>query len=182
METERSFRILTIPNVLSLLRIALIIPIALFIWYDNLRATLVVIIIATASDFLDGILARRLNQISEVGKILDPLADKLSIGTLLIILLLKDRVPLWLVLMVIGRDIAILLASMIFFIKKNKYIPASNFIGKVTVNVIGIMLLSFIFDIKILQNFLVPLSVIFVFISSCSYLINFLHFHKNKRV
>lgn len=180
MDTERSFRILTIPNVLSIFRIILIVPIAFFVWYDNLFWAFILILIATASDFLDGIIARRLNQISEVGKILDPIADKLSIGTLSIILLCKDRIPLWLAVLVLGRDVGILLMSMICFIKKNKFIIPSNFIGKVAVNVLGLMVLSFIFDVKLLQQIFVPLSVIFVVISSFSYFKNFIYLHKNK--
>jgi cardiolipin synthase len=180
METERSFRVFTIPNILSFFRIALTIPLAIFIWHDNLSGTLIIITIATASDYFDGILARRLNQITEVGKMLDPIADKLSIGTILIVLMFKGRVPPWLALIVVGRDIAILLASVVCFIRKDKLVIASNFIGKVAVNVFGIMVLSFIFDVKILQDIFVPLSVIFVIISSYSYLKNFLLLHKNR--
>jgi cardiolipin synthase len=182
METERSFRILTIPNVLSLIRIALIVPIAFFVWHDNLISALIIIIIATISDFLDGIIARRLNQISELGKILDPIADKLSIGTLLIVLLCKDRIPPWLALLVVGRDAVILLTSVVCFIRKDKLVIPSNFIGKVAVNVLGLMVLTFIFDIKLLQQIFVPLSVIFVVISSFSYLKNFILLYKNKTV
>ncbi|HEX9974419.1 MAG TPA: CDP-alcohol phosphatidyltransferase family protein [bacterium] len=182
METERSFRIFTIPNILSFFRIALTIPLAIFIWHDNLSGTLIIIIIATASDFLDGKIARHLNQITEVGKMLDPIADKLSIGTILIVLLCKGRVPLWLVLIIVGRDIAILLASVVCFVRKDKLVIASNFLGKVAVNVFGVLVLSFIFDIKILQDIFVPLSVIFVLISSYSYFKNLLLLHKNRTI
>lgn len=180
MEPERSFRIFTIPNLLSLLRIVLVIPLACCIWHNELYWIILIITIATASDFLDGILARRLNQISEIGKILDPVADKLSIGTILVVLLYQDRVPPWLVLIVLGRDIAILLLGVIYFFQKDKYVVSSNFFGKVTANVLGVMALAFIFNIKLLQNIFVPLSVIFIVISSISYAKNYLNLLKKR--
>lgn len=169
MKTENPYRIITIPNVLSILRILLIIPIAIYIWQDNLVPVFVLVVIAVASDFLDGILARRLNQISEWGKILDPLADKLAVITILIVLYFKHQVPLWLVIIVAARDLAIIILGLLLA-KKYRMVTASNFIGKVAANILALMVISYIFNIKILELIFTPFAIIFVIISSYSYL------------
>lgn len=178
MNNQNSAAIFTIPNLISLLRIALILPLSICIWRNNLRAAIILIVIALASDFLDGIVARRLNQMSELGKILDPLADKIATVTILIVLYLKHQIPLWLVIIIIGRDMAIVVAGL-FMAKKYRLVTPSNFLGKVTVNVIALMVISFIFNIEILQRIFVPLSILFVFWSSYSYLKRFFEVQKN---
>ncbi len=168
MDEQKSFAVVTIPNLLSLLRILLIAPMAIFVWQGNLLLISIIVVIALASDFLDGILARRLNQISEVGKILDPLADKLAIGTILLVLYLKHQVPLWLVVVVIGRDVAILIAGLLYA-RKYKFVMPSNFIGKVTANVLALMVIAFILDLEWLERILVPVGVGFILLSVYSY-------------
>lgn len=133
---------------------------------------MVLVFIAFISDYLDGIIARRFNQISEWGKILDPLGDKLAIGIMLIVLYLKQQVPLWLVIIVIGRDVAILITGL-FMVEKYRLITPSNFIGKVAANVLALMVISYIFDITILEKILTPVALVFIFLSSYSYCKNF---------
>ncbi len=180
MNEQKSFAVVTIPNLLSLLRILLIVPMAIFVWQGNLLLILIIVVIALASDFLDGILARRLNQISEVGKILDPLADKLAIGTILLVLYLKHQVPLWLVVVVIGRDVAILIAGLLYA-RKYKFVMPSNFIGKVTANVLALMVIAFILDLERLERILVPVSVGFILLSVYSYARRFIQLIATSR-
>ena len=177
MNRELSYRFLTIPNLLSILRILLIFPLAFNVWYDNLKIVAVLVVIACISDYLDGIIARHFNQISEWGKILDPLADKLSIGIMMVVLYLKQQVPLWLLLIVIGRDIAILLAGF-FVVEKYKHITPSDFVGKVTANVLAIMVICYIFNIEILEQIFTPVGIFFVVLSSYCYFKNFIHLQK----
>jgi len=177
---EPCLRFFTIPNLLSIFRILLIIPISYYVWHDNLKIVFVLIIIGIVTDYLDGIIARRFNQISEWGKILDPLADKLAIGTLLIVLHLKQEVPLWLVILVIGRDFAILVAGL-FVAKKYRMITPSNFIGKCTANILTAMVITYIFHLEILITIFTLLAVFFVGLSSFSYLINVIKIHFSKK-
>jgi CDP-diacylglycerol--glycerol-3-phosphate 3-phosphatidyltransferase len=85
---------------------------------------------AALTDFLDGFLARKLNQITELGKILDPLADKLMIGSAVIILLVQNRMPFWYVAIIIGRDLFNLLGGLLVS-RKIKFVLPSILIGKV---------------------------------------------------
>jgi CDP-diacylglycerol--glycerol-3-phosphate 3-phosphatidyltransferase len=106
---------LNIPNLITLSRIVLI-PLIIGIYYlpddwlspqgKNTAAT-IVFILAAATDWLDGYLARRLNQMSAFGEFLDPVADKLIVVGALIVLLQLDRVEAMVGLIVIGREIAI---------------------------------------------------------------------------
>ncbi len=103
---------LTLPNLLTLLRIVLI-PCFVICYYLPLeRAHLVAAIvftIAAVTDWLDGYLARRLNQISRLGAFLDPVADKLMVAVVLVVLL-QARPELWLagpVAVIIGREITV---------------------------------------------------------------------------
>ncbi|HZQ75461.1 MAG TPA: CDP-diacylglycerol--glycerol-3-phosphate 3-phosphatidyltransferase [Burkholderiales bacterium] len=107
--------VLNAPNLVTLSRIAFI-PLIIGIYYipydwmsfdtKNAVAT-AIFILAAASDWLDGFLARRLNQMSAFGAFLDPVADKLIVAGALIVLLQLDRVDALVALIVIGREIAI---------------------------------------------------------------------------
>ncbi len=97
------------PNLLSLLRL-LLVPV--FLWLllaDYLVWALVVLAAAGASDWLDGVIARKFNQITELGKVLDPAADRLYIFATLIGLTINGNIPLWLAVVIIARDVMLLL-------------------------------------------------------------------------
>jgi len=103
---DRSPSILTIPNALTLLR-ALGIPVflwALFAGNQDFLA-IVILVLAGATDYLDGKLARALNQYSRLGELLDPLVDRLYIAAVLIGLTIRGVIPLWLLTLLILRDL-----------------------------------------------------------------------------
>lgn len=108
--------ILTIPNLLTFLRMALIPVFATLLFYGDLTWALIVFFIAGASDGVDGFVARRFKQESELGTIIDPIADKLLMTTAFVILTLPHiiegvkhlPVPFWVTAAVIGRDVLII--------------------------------------------------------------------------
>ncbi|MCC8023029.1 MAG: CDP-alcohol phosphatidyltransferase family protein, partial [Clostridiales bacterium] len=79
----------TIPNALSLLRIILIPVFTYYFLQDRVLLAVIIIAAAAITDLLDGKIARRFNQVSELGKVLDPVADKLSQMAIVIILMIK---------------------------------------------------------------------------------------------
>jgi CDP-diacylglycerol--glycerol-3-phosphate 3-phosphatidyltransferase len=100
---------LNAPNVISLARIVMV-PVLVVLLAEHPGgsvAALVVFCVATASDFLDGHLARSRGLITDAGKFLDPLADKLLIGASLLCLVGASRLPAWLALLIIGREVAV---------------------------------------------------------------------------
>jgi len=108
--------VITIPNLLTFLRMALIPVFASMLYYGHPVIALVIFVVAGLSDGVDGFLARRFQQESELGTIIDPIADKLLMTTAFIILSIPGvlppvrhlPVPFWVTVSVIGRDVLIL--------------------------------------------------------------------------
>ena len=100
----------TLPNLLSLLRLCLVpVFLILILNQQNWQAVLV-LAIAGLSDYLDGYFARKLNQVTRLGQLLDPAADRLYIFATLIGLTVVGHIPIWLALVVIARDSVLLIA------------------------------------------------------------------------
>jgi len=111
--TEVSSRIFTLPNCLSFVRLALVpVFLVLLIGGDYVLA-LVTLVVSSVTDFLDGLIARRFNQISRLGQLLDPAADRLFIFATLIGLAIQQIVPWWLVLAIVGRDVVLLVLGVV---------------------------------------------------------------------
>ena len=174
--SENSWKILTIPNMITVFRILLIGPITYlilqeertyFYWGLGLMA------VGIASDYLDGILARKLNQVSEVGKILDPLADKIGICTFLIALTIYRDLPGWVAGVIIGRDVLILLGGLIWSTKQ-KNVVTPNFLGKFTINVVALMVVAYFVKIPVVKEIFAGLAVFFTIFSGIVYLQRFI--------
>jgi len=105
-------RVLTAPNAISALRIALI---PLFVWLilDPATATagLILFALVVATDWVDGTIARRTGQVTELGKILDPVADRLAIAAGIIALAVADLFPVWAAVLILARDLVVLVAG-----------------------------------------------------------------------
>ena len=96
---------LTIPNALSILRLLLVPVFLILLLQEQNVAALWVLIFASASDWFDGFLARKLNQVTKLGARLDPAADRLYIFATLIGLAVNGNIPVWLAVVVILRDV-----------------------------------------------------------------------------
>ncbi|HAA04971.1 MAG TPA: CDP-diacylglycerol--glycerol-3-phosphate 3-phosphatidyltransferase [Syntrophobacteraceae bacterium] len=103
--------LINLPNVLTYLRIAAIPVIVVLLApptsKQSLNLAFFLYLLASTTDYLDGILARRHNQVTSVGKLLDPLADKLLTSAVLIMLIPLEGVQAWLVFLILGREIII---------------------------------------------------------------------------
>jgi cardiolipin synthase (CMP-forming) len=108
-----STRIWTIPNVLSMLRLVLVPPFLVFIVLGDYVAALITLVVASLSDLLDGYLARRLKQVTRLGQILDPAADRLYIFAALVGLAANQLVPWWIVVVIVGRDILLVVLGIV---------------------------------------------------------------------
>jgi cardiolipin synthase (CMP-forming) len=125
-----SDELLTIPNLLSLVRLALI-PVFLgFLITGQDVLALITLVVAGVTDFLDGFLARRLHQVTRLGKLLDPLADRLTILTATLGLAYRGFLPLWLVLLVLARDVCMLVLGIVLA-KTGTAPPPVSWTGKI---------------------------------------------------
>ena len=123
----------TVPNLITLFRAFLVPVFIMAVFYRNFKLALIVFLVASVSDALDGFLARKLNQVTTLGVILDPIADKALINSGFILLSYVDRIiPVWLTVLVISRDILILVGGWLLtvFGKINKIKP--SLVGKLT--------------------------------------------------
>lgn len=116
-----SDRIVTIPNALSTVRLLLVPVFLALVLTGNDLAALVVIVISSATDYLDGIIARRFGQITKLGQLLDPAADRLFIFAAVIALAVREVVPWWIVIVIVGRDV--LLAALGVVLAQHDYGP-----------------------------------------------------------
>lgn len=103
-----------LPNIICLLRIALVWPIAAALAEHEYLVALALFVVAGLSDGVDGYLAKRFNWTSELGKFLDPLADKLLLITVFVAAAWLDLVPWWLTSAVVARDVLIASGAMVF--------------------------------------------------------------------
>jgi cardiolipin synthase len=108
-----SSRILTIPNFLSLCRLAMVPVFLVFIIVGADFAALIVLVISSVTDYLDGTIARKFQQVTRLGQLLDPAADRLFIFAALVGLVVRDIIPLWLLLVIVGRDFMLLVLGIV---------------------------------------------------------------------
>ncbi len=131
---------LTPSNILSLTRIILVIPFVLFMLSSLPSARTwgaVVLVLAALTDRYDGILARKYGQETELGRILDPLADKIGVGAGAIVLLVLGDLPLWFVLALLGRDLLIFAGGMVIKARSGVVLP-SHPVGKIAVGIVSL--------------------------------------------
>jgi cardiolipin synthase (CMP-forming) len=103
-----------LPNLICLLRIALVWPLVQSLLAHDFRTTLWVFVIAAVSDGLDGFLAKRFGWTSELGRVLDPLADKLLLVSLFLVATWIGLIPRWLTVMAVARDVMIGIGALTF--------------------------------------------------------------------
>lgn len=131
MPDTASSALVTIPNLLSFLRILLIpVFVSLIVHPATTTSGLVLFGFVMATDWVDGWVARRTGQISELGKILDPAADRLAIAAGLIALVVRDVFPLWAALLILVRDAAVLISGAGMLASRRVRLEV-RFIGKV---------------------------------------------------
>lgn len=136
-----------VPNILTLVRFALI-PVMLVCFFtipgkDHLAA-MIVFLVASLTDVLDGFIARATHQITPIGEVLDPLADKLLKISTLLAFAIAGILPVWLVSVLIFIDLGMIIAGASLF--KQKITIPSNFFGKLGTLIISIGLLMCFFD------------------------------------
>ena len=121
-----------IPNLLSIVRIGLIYPILNSVYVGEYLVGLVYFLAASLTDALDGFLARKMNWFTDLGKILDPIADKLLVIGTIFVLWANNFIPLYVFTILIGRDVLILLGAAMHMSLITNDAPSPNILGKIT--------------------------------------------------
>lgn len=137
MEKERNNnQIFTLSNGVSFFRLLLTIPVVVSMYHQEFVTAFILCWFAAFTDWLDGWTARKTGTVSEWGKVIDPVADKVLVGAVVIMLLLNNLLPLWFVIAVLLRDIIILLGS-VYARKYTQQILPSLMSGKLAVSAIA---------------------------------------------
>lgn len=164
--------ILTIPNMLSFFRLALI-PVIVWLYcgLKNYYAAIGVIVLSGISDIADGFIARKFQMVSDFGKILDPIADKLTQAALLVCLISKYKLMWGLLVVFVVREISMLTMGAVV-IKKKDSVNSSKWYGKLnTVIIYGVMIVLIMFPniSELFANILLILCAVVMLISLVLY-------------
>jgi len=107
---------MTIPNLITILRVLLVPIFVIYIINDRTLGSLIIFVIASVSDALDGFIARVFHQKSDLGTYLDPLADKILLVTAYTTLAILKMIPPWLAVLIVSRDVIILLGFLVLYL------------------------------------------------------------------
>ncbi len=154
-------RFFTISNLLSVSRAFLAIPFAVVMLSDSPNATwwgIFILALAALTDKFDGVLARKFNQVTEWGRILDPVADKIGIAIVAIVLVRLGLIPLWFVLGLLVRDLLIL-AGGIYIKRSRGLVLQSNQLGKWTIGALALTMFAAMMRWSTVTDFFLWLSV-----------------------
>src|SRR6266550_5964815 len=163
-----SSRILTVPNMLTVFRMVLIPVFVTLLFYQKFELALAVFVLAGLTDGLDGLLARRFDQQSQLGTILDPIADKLMLVTAFIVLSMRGvfhaplpkhlPVPFWVTVAVISRDVFIIVGAAAINIMTGFRGFKPSWLGKLntTVQILAIAVIMFSASVPVGSGYYLP--------------------------
>lgn len=184
MKMKQRNKNINIPNALSILRIILIVPFVILFVHDQVYQAAVVLVISGLSDMFDGMIARKFNQFTELGQMLDPLSDKLTQGAVAVCLALEQPVLVPLLAIFIVKEVLMLSAGFVL-IKRGKKPGGAKWYGKVAttmfyVSFTVIVALKGIWNIEIMPLTVTLLSVtaalmIYAFVQYAKVFLTVLH-------
>lgn len=171
---ELSKNTFTIPNIISLFRIILITPFVVFFLNQDYIVAAVLLVVSGISDFLDGVIARKFHQESELGKILDPLADKLTLIAVGVCLIFIEPFVLPLMIIMVLKDLLMLIGGSVV-IKQGVIPPKSKWYGKLS-TVLFYVTVSLIVVMKIFGYVNRPLSIILLSVTAFMMLFSLINY------
>ncbi len=120
-----------VPNALTLLRILLIVPFVVYYTNDHVIRAVLVLVLSGLTDMFDGIIARRFNQFTELGQMLDPLADKLTQGAVAVCFALKQPILIPFLAVLVAKELVMVVGGIFLLLFKKKKPGGSQWYGKI---------------------------------------------------
>ena len=174
-----------IPNILTIIRFILIPIIFISAMSNNYLIAVIFLIISGITDVLDGYIARKYNLITDFGTLLDPLADKLTQICTLIVLVLKNIIPLWILIIVLAKEFLMIIGATFLFKKKTVAIPSKWYGKTATVLFYIAIFFSMIegqFTFNFSFEFLYYIALIFTLFALVMYIKIFTQYRQKKSV
>lgn len=178
---------ITVPNILSLIRIVIIVPLVISFLNRRFIEAGVYLLISGLSDMFDGAIARKFNQVTQLGKILDPIADKLTLIAVVVCLAVLFPSVWPIVIILMSKDILMLMGGAVLLCMKLRP-PAAKWYGKAAtaifyISIITMVCLSAIFDYEndVLDLILMGLTLIAMIVAFVSYAVIFVRLIKEKK-
>ena len=159
-------QIFTIPNALSLLRLALVPVVVLLLLLKMDVAAVIVFVIAAVTDFLDGQIARRTRP-TRLGAILDPIADRLMLSSAAFVLAVRGLIPFWVAAVLVARDLLALVGGLVFGGR-----ISVNIVGKAATALLMISVAFLIFDPSFAAEVVFYVGFVLSFVAGFLYLLN----------
>ncbi len=173
-------RVITLSNGLSVLRGFLSLPIVYSLAHDYIVAAVVLILVAVATDFLDGYFARKAHEVTNLGKILDPVADSIAVAAVVLFLSLDPSrsFPFWFFILYMTRQLTIALNGVYLM---NHYAVAlgANYIGKWTVSMTALAILLYVIRFETIGFYIILVATVLALISWVQYILR--HFSQVRK-
>jgi CDP-diacylglycerol--glycerol-3-phosphate 3-phosphatidyltransferase len=183
---QRTNKLFTFSNFLSVLRILLVAPFIYFFERDEKVIAFIIVLLAISTDWLDGRVARWTNTVSDMGKILDPLADKLCGALMAMYFSWRGDVPIWFMVFLVTRDVTIFLGGV--YAKHTRGIITTALpAGKWAVGFLALMFVALVFpnppfDAVLLKDTCMWIAAVLLFVSFAQYTIRFVNILQGKYV
>ncbi len=169
-DTTRYF---TAANMISIARIVLTVPAVWLFIADRWAWGLAVLGICVLSDWLDGFVARKTHEVSDFGKFIDPLADKVVAAAMILLMILRMDFPLWFLLLLVVRDLSIFLSKNMLY-RRYHIVCGANVIGKIFIFVLTVAgvfwILEFYLGVNLYAVWVLYLSTLLMLISWAVYM------------
>lgn len=173
---------MNLPNLLTSIRF-LLIPVFVYFFFSNLSYSLEIAVaaflLAGLTDTMDGYIARKYNQITKLGIVLDPLADKLMLIAVLVSVTISRNIPVWIIAVVTLKEILMILGAISLWNENNIVVPA-NIFGKLSTMLSYIAILSVLFEFPFSRQILYAF-VATAFIALLIYLNGFLSVKRQQQ-
>jgi len=166
---------MTIPNIISIIRLAMVPYIVWTLLEGRLMLAFILFVVVGISDGVDGYIARKFNQRTELGAYLDPLADKTLLVTMFVALGYLEAIPQWLVIIVLTRDVLILAGVMVAFVIGNPieikplFVSKANTAVQIVLVSLALAIPAFNLDLSSVQSMLVWICAVLTIASAFAY-------------
>ena len=184
--TKGGLRVKAVPNIISAFRICLV-PVFIIVYFSNVHTTkiyaVLVYALAAFSDFLDGFLARRYKASSNLGKILDPLGDKLMTFSVLVCITIDGVIPIWAVIVAGVKELLMGAGGIVLHNIAHTEIPPSNIIGKASTVVFFLVCVTLLLFKEMPRSAaiaLISVAIALMFFALASYIKTYITVMKNR--